>query len=490
MGHGFEIPSKTITHSVPDPATGLVYNENTDTLEWKPVVNTPLTGVDGVKYAEITYRISINDSILDVDPLPADGLYMTNGDAKLSYTDVNGNAQTAGFPKPTVKPTLYVVEKKLFDASGAEVHTDEDFTIQVTGNEYLRDFVVNPSDVTPDRKDRVITDLRIAQTYTAREMPVEDYSVTYTVVIDGTTESQSTTPPEFTVDENHQFHKVIVENRPAVGELQITKSLAVGSSEKAAGATYTGTYTCTKPAAAQDGTEETTAKGRWSVTGAGAAVLTPDEGYPAADRIPAKSTCAVSEDVLNEANTGIPDPFYSWGAPQYSATSIDITKETTSTVTVTNSLAEKPGALTWTKVDEKGALLAGSEWTLTGPTGKEVPIADYVGQTDYAGPDKDPTAGSFKILDLSWGTYTLKETAPPAGYVLDATAREVRIGWRDGATSPDFDLEPITNTKITPPALPLTGGMGEDWFLIAAGGAGGIALLAALAAKRKKRARA
>ena len=79
----------------------------------------------------------------------------------------------------------------------------------------------------------------------------------------------------------------------------------------------------------------------------------------------------------------------------------------------------------WVKTDGSSAL-AGSEWTLTGPSGAasvQLQVTDCA-ESDAAactGPDKDPAAGRFEVRDLPFGEYTLMETVAPPGFVLDDT---------------------------------------------------------------------
>ncbi|KAB1644706.1 LPXTG cell wall anchor domain-containing protein [Gulosibacter chungangensis] len=139
--------------------------------------------------------------------------------------------------------------------------------------------------------------------------------------------------------------------------------------------------------------------------------------------------------------------------------------------TLTN--ADKPGSVVWSKIDngDPGALLAGSEWTLTGPGIEENSPALIIDCTEAtcevgAFKDQDAVAGQFNLTNLSWGTYTLTESKAPAGYALDATPIEFRVGAGEGL-SLNWVIDPITNTSIDGPELPLTGGIGRDAFIIA-----------------------
>lgn len=130
-----------------------------------------------------------------------------------------------------------------------------------------------------------------------------------------------------------------------------------------------------------------------------------------------------------------------------------------------------PGEVQWSKVAALSSdLLEGSEWKLVGPEGSSsqvVTITDCVADdaTDCTGPDKDPAGGMFHLQDLMWGTYSLVETKAPAGYVLDETPREIVIS----GSALSVDVGALTNQQHDGPAMPITGGLGSDAFLIAGG---------------------
>lgn len=151
------------------------------------------------------------------------------------------------------------------------------------------------------------------------------------------------------------------------------------------------------------------------------------------------------------------------------------------------------GTIAWQKVGEDGQKLSGSEWKLQGPDagGPTVTVRDCTAAPCVAGDlDTDPVAGSIKIGDLSWGTYTLTETKAPAGYQLDSTPRTVKIGAPAAGVQLDWSLGAITNKQQLVPAIPLTGGVGRDDVLIAGGilaaaAAGGFAAWAVRRSKRR-----
>ena len=100
--------------------------------------------------------------------------------------------------------------------------------------------------------------------------------------------------------------------------------------------------------------------------------------------------------------------------------------------------AQTPGVVSWSKTDAvSGALLAGSEWSLTGPGGFAKTVVDNGAN------DADPAVGVVAVEGLAWGEYALTETKAPAGYVLDGTKRPFTVS----ATALTVPLGAITNAQ-------------------------------------------
>ena len=126
------------------------------------------------------------------------------------------------------------------------------------------------------------------------------------------------------------------------------------------------------------------------------------------------------------------------------------------------------GTVTWSKTDaSSGALIGGSEWTLVGPTGAgstTTIVVDCVA-AGCSGADKDSVAGQFRLEGLAWGTYTLTETKAPPGYLLDTTPHTFTVDAANAGRA--IPLGAYTNQAVTPPTIPLTGGVSRDAYLIA-----------------------
>ena len=141
------------------------------------------------------------------------------------------------------------------------------------------------------------------------------------------------------------------------------------------------------------------------------------------------------------------------------------------------------GTVTWTKVDEQGTALGGSQWTLmsAGARNRSVTIVDCVTACAEDSLDVDPEAGAFSISGLPYGEYLLVEAAAPAGYRLDTTPRTVVVTTHGEVV----DLGGIVNSKSVVPAIPLTGGRGAHLFIIIGAGFSALAAGAAMAGRRR-----
>ncbi|WP_345803471.1 SpaA isopeptide-forming pilin-related protein [Microbacterium sp. AZCO] len=109
----------------------------------------------------------------------------------------------------------------------------------------------------------------------------------------------------------------------------------------------------------------------------------------------------------------------------------------TQTVTIgsleskTLTFVDPLGSVTWLKKDDVGNLLGGATFQVaaTGGAAAAAPWAASFPKTvvDNGANDADPVAGQFKLTGLPLGSYTVKETAAPAGYVLDSTTKSFDI---------------------------------------------------------------
>ncbi|MEW6961383.1 VWA domain-containing protein [Trueperella pyogenes] len=459
MGQGFAVQKSggkpVIQKAVPEVSKDTVSLDEQGTLTWSPgALSTPIAPGSDIKYAELTYRVAINDEILTAKK-NVEGAYPTNSEATLSYKDADGK-QVDGqkFPVPYVKPTLYTIEKKIYDENGREVETPEkSFKINVAGPWADKNSAETRTvEVRANAETGKLTDLRYKGQYKVEEDNPADYSVTYRLNGGRETDSLKFDPNTY----EGQTFKIQVINRPSNGKLAIKKTLVGDAIDKAKSLTYTGTYTCradNRPTLTGKWTTEGT---QWSGTNTASAKLRVDGTAASSAQavtetpIPVGYKCTVKED-----EPKVNEKFYTSSV----ATGGDVTIERakTATVTVTNTLNKKLGSISWKKVDaDTGALLGGSEWTLIGPDEKTTRDITQANN------------GEFKVENLEWGTYKLVEKLAPAGYLLDETQRTITIGDFDGENDVlDGDLGSIGNTKVVAPNIPLTGGISRDAYVYA-----------------------
>lgn len=128
-----------------------------------------------------------------------------------------------------------------------------------------------------------------------------------------------------------------------------------------------------------------------------------------------------------------------------------------------------PGSLVWRKIDaDTGEPLAGAHFELRGLGGQTHGVEDCVADdaSACAGSDKDPSAGGFRVDGLAWGTWNLRETRAPLGYLVSTREESVDI---DAAHLNHTIDAAFSNMKAPVPVLPLTGGTAADTYLIGGG---------------------
>ena len=174
MGAGFTIPAGSVSNITASQGTA-TYNAGNKTINWE--IGTLSNTIDGdstVRYAQLTYRIEIDDTILTATP-EADGkLYKTNGETVINYKDATGADKTGEFISPAVDPVLLVVQKKLYDKNGNEVtNSDQEFSVNVKGDAKSGEAYDQTYTLKPGEK-KVLTNLRWEDTYTATETGYPD----------------------------------------------------------------------------------------------------------------------------------------------------------------------------------------------------------------------------------------------------------------------------------------------------------------------------
>ncbi|WAL41067.1 SpaA isopeptide-forming pilin-related protein [Brevibacterium sp. BRM-1] len=198
-------------------------------------------------------------------------------------------------------------------------------------------------------------------------------------------------------------------------------------------------------------------------------------------RYVATGTYALSEDQFN----GYDLESITCTGGTYNADAKTITLTTGQSASCTLKNVDKPGSVTWKKIDVAGNALKGSVWSLKGPGSATVKVEDCIeaAATACTGSDKDPAAGAFRVVDLTWGDYTLTESKAPAGYQLNSTPHPFTIR----ADALAIDLGRYTNNQAPTVALPLTGGNGSLPYFVLGASLVGAAAAAGLVLRVRRR---
>lgn len=134
--------------------------------------------------------------------------------------------------------------------------------------------------------------------------------------------------------------------------------------------------------------------------------------------------------------TKAPDGFVSSG----DSIKFSVENSSSQTFTVVNKKeTEKPGSISIVKTDENGTVLAGAEFTLYNVDGQMV--STVVTKED----------GSAVFDDIPAGSYTVKETLAPLGYVADANPTDVTVKSEESLslTFMNKKQEESTQDKVT-----------------------------------------
>lgn len=261
-----------------------------------------------------------------------------------------------------------------------------------------------------------------------------------------------------------------------LGSFSVTKSVPEGSVTDE-GMTFSGAYSCTGPL-----DSDAPIAGTWGPIAAGA-VWTSDATIPLA------SDCAVTSEERSVWPYAA-DRSHQWDGDADLGEAV-VSAVEPATITVTNTTHRVLGSVTWQKVAAGSSdLLAGSTWTLTGPDVPEnTVVVDCTEATCPAGAylDQNPAPGEFSLTDLAWGDYTIVEKTAPAGYYLNTSAKQFTIGSEQPGVLDVVDVGAIENIPINPPEIPLTGGLGRDFFTILGLSVLALGLVAAAAVQVRNR---
>lgn len=191
MGDGFSIVPNSITKTEGLTSVANANTTNNDTITWNlsPQVNQLVPGKTDVRYAEMTYRIQINPSILNA-PIATPGttvnhnLFKTNKVTRLSYKDINNISKQKDITSPEVDPVLLRIKKNLIDAKANEARR---FRVRISGSGNFNETV----DLIPNGDYLWLTTLRHEGAYSVEEInvvgnpttPLSQFIISY--VVDG-----------------------------------------------------------------------------------------------------------------------------------------------------------------------------------------------------------------------------------------------------------------------------------------------------------------
>jgi hypothetical protein len=110
----------------------------------------------------------------------------------------------------------------------------------------------------------------------------------------------------------------------------------------------------------------------------------------------------------------------------------------------TGTFVNTLGSIAWEKYDDDDALLGGATFSVDPDPSDGVGTMTVV---DNGANDADPAAGKFKVINVPTGSYTITETAAPAGYTADQRSCTIVVSQAD----PEGDkVCQFVNTPIPP----------------------------------------
>ncbi|MDY2959785.1 MAG: Cna B-type domain-containing protein [Hornefia sp.] len=237
MGAGFEVKGGTAANIHVSQGTATLNNDS-NTISWNVgTLSTPVSPGSMTRFAEMTYEVEVNDSILNV--VSSNGQYNTNDGAQVKYTDIDGKPQTKAFPEPKATPLLIGFYKELLDSQGKPVPEAEAKNRTFTYNMKLNEDGSNKDYIVKAGSPKVMTDLRIDKKYTFTEKSVSgtpssslsDYKTDIRwKTFDGTKQGEvtGTTLNDFVVPKDNSNKPLntritVINREKADGILKITK---------------------------------------------------------------------------------------------------------------------------------------------------------------------------------------------------------------------------------------------------------------------------
>ncbi|UJF16295.1 VWA domain-containing protein [Jeotgalibaca sp. MA1X17-3] len=176
MGDGFTLIDGSIVTTEGTTTVAGASDPNNQTINWdlSAGVTKVKLGFPKIKYAKMTYRVEINESMASIGT--ADGTtdhtkFKTNKVTELTYKDSDGGAQEKSITSPEVDPVLLKIKKILLDEAGNEVNDDaRKFNVQITNGGSGFDTTTN---LVGGEGYQILTTLRKEGTYNIEEIGID-----------------------------------------------------------------------------------------------------------------------------------------------------------------------------------------------------------------------------------------------------------------------------------------------------------------------------
>lgn len=213
MGKGFELTNAVTSGNATQGK--VIVSSDKRTIGWDvgglatPISNDPN---EDIMYAELNYRVSANNDVLQAGVINVGGEALTNGVTTLNYKDPEGNSKTENFDVPKVKPIIVSLEKKLFDENGTPIVNDtEAFAVKYGDDEYTKNdtFSIYPN----NKVQQIVHPWKADKDYSVEEILTTSQKFDTKIEINGQETTGTTTKFKFSADPSNYVHqKIVIKN--------------------------------------------------------------------------------------------------------------------------------------------------------------------------------------------------------------------------------------------------------------------------------------
>lgn len=218
MGTGFSLEG-SVTESQGDIEIKNVLG--IPTINWNVgTFKNPVSNAvdEEVMYAEITYRVSATNDVLQPNVIDASGLAPTNGRTTIVYKDFKDEVKSAEFQVPKVEPIIVSLQKKVMDDKGNEITDKSDsFEFKYGEDQYTGSdtFTLFPTEV-----KKIVHPWKADQEYSIEELlkPTQEYETQ--IEINGQLTTGTKANFNFTLASNRYTHQQIVVTNTRVAKVK------------------------------------------------------------------------------------------------------------------------------------------------------------------------------------------------------------------------------------------------------------------------------